>query len=70
MVCYLSKLYFKKTLYLLSKRLIKDILELKGMNIIIKTNKIILIMQMINVLILIEYGMKIFGHHNEKSHVK
>lgn len=54
----------------LSKRLIKDILELKGMNIITKTNKIISIMWMINPLILIEYGMRMFAHHNEKSHAK
>jgi hypothetical protein len=54
-------------LCLLNKQLTNDLPSLKGKWI---TSKGITKSQMVDVLVPIEYGMKVFGHHDPKSYIK
>jgi hypothetical protein len=43
---------------------------LKGKQIISKTSRGITMSQMVDALVSIKYGMKVFGHHDPKSYAK
>jgi hypothetical protein len=69
-----DQIWYMKTLVnmnmLLSKWLTNDLPSLESKWMTNKTRKGITISQMVDVLVSIEYGMKVFGHHDHKSYVK
>ncbi len=69
-IWYMKTLVSRNTLHLLSKQLKNDFPSSNVKQITNKTSKGITVFQMVDLLVPIEYGMKVFGHCDPKSSMK
>jgi hypothetical protein len=69
-VWYFKTFVGKNILHSLSKQLIENIIESRGRNTTIKTNRRITITRITKALVPIEYGMKVCKHCDSKSYAK